>query len=245
MEEQPNYYAIIPANVRYDKELPSKAPLLYGEITALCSKEGYCWATDDYFANLYSVSRATIQNWLKCLEDKGYIEREVIYKEGTKEIDKRYIRILDNLVQKTGEALPKKLENPIPENKTDNNTKHNNTINNTKTHSAAKAAQCVNGSSKKDLQKDFEKVWSKYPNKKGKGQAFNHYKAWRKKSKLNTNEYLLSKLNNYLKYITINKSWYHAMNGSTWFNGRFEDDLKVTSIRAPETKKDWFKGLND
>ena len=43
-KEKPNYYAIIPAEIRYDKKLTPNSKLLYGEITALANKEGYCWA---------------------------------------------------------------------------------------------------------------------------------------------------------------------------------------------------------
>ena len=48
-----NYYAIIPSIVRYDKELTDKAKLLYGEITCLCNKEGYCFATNNYQRKIY------------------------------------------------------------------------------------------------------------------------------------------------------------------------------------------------
>ena len=37
-ENQVNYYAIIPATVRYDKDLKPAEKLLYGEVTALANK---------------------------------------------------------------------------------------------------------------------------------------------------------------------------------------------------------------
>ena len=78
MEEyKPNYYAIIPANVRSDKEISPNAKLLYGEITSLCNQKGYCWATNEYFSSLYGVSDRTIQNLIKQLSDKEYIKIEL------------------------------------------------------------------------------------------------------------------------------------------------------------------------
>ena len=100
----------------------------------------------------------------------------------------------------------------LPETTSENNNKH--------------SASHSNALSVSQLEEEFEVVWSKYPNKKGKRQAFNHYKAWRKSSAKHTNEYLLERLKKYLTYCQQN-NWYHPMNGSTWFNGRFDDELEV------------------
>lgn len=116
-----SYYAIIPANVRYDPSLTDGAKLLYGEITALSNEKGYCWASDTYFMDLYKVSRSTIQRWFHQLESKGYIKRVIKYKDGTKEIEQRYTYLCDN-------PMLKNETTPMPKNETDNITDINNTF---------------------------------------------------------------------------------------------------------------------
>ena len=93
--EKPNYYAVIPAEVRYSKNLTPNAKLLYAEITALCNMNGKCTASTDYFSKLYEVSRISIQKWLKILEDNNYIKRVNIYKQGSKQIDTRVITLVN------------------------------------------------------------------------------------------------------------------------------------------------------
>ena len=152
---QRNYYAIIPANVRYDKNLKDKAKLLYGEITALCNEKGYCWASNRYFAELYSVSIKTISTLIKNLIDNGYIYSEIIYKEGSKEIDKRYLKLVNNPIEnivntpmeeKVNTPMEEKVNTPMEEKVKDNNTIFNNTIINNKKEKKEKASSKNNKS---------------------------------------------------------------------------------------------------
>jgi DnaD/phage-associated family protein len=123
---QKSYYAIIPANVRYDKELAANAKLLYGEITALCNERGYCWASNAYFSELYGVSKVSISKWVNQLVEKGYLHSDIHYKEGTKEILNRYLRIVND-------PIKEKFDTPIKEKFKDNNTSFNTTFNNSTT----------------------------------------------------------------------------------------------------------------
>jgi len=119
-----SYYAIIPANVRYNPNLKPNAKLLYGEITALTNEKGYCWASNDYFASLYGVSKTTISLWIKNLKDNGYIDVEMIFKEGSQQILNSYLRIVK-------EGTQEKLNTPPLKKLKDNNTLINNTTNTT------------------------------------------------------------------------------------------------------------------
>lgn len=95
-KDKKNYYAIIPANVRYDKRLSPLTRLIYGEITALSNEKGYCFATNAYFANLYSMSNVSISRCISELKEHNYIR--VVYDIKEKNVDKRkiYINNLEN-----------------------------------------------------------------------------------------------------------------------------------------------------
>jgi hypothetical protein len=99
MKEKPNYYAVITADVRYNNKLTANAKLLYAEITALCNMNGKCTASTQYFANLYGVTKTSIQNWLKILEDNNHITRHNIFKEGSKQILSRHIKLVKTPTQ--------------------------------------------------------------------------------------------------------------------------------------------------
>ena len=131
-ELQRSYYAIIPANVRYDKDLTPNAKLLYGEITALCNEKGHCWATNDYFSNLYGVSKTSISKWINSLVKKGYVSSEIVYVEGTKQIDNRYLTIIQYPIkEKLNTPIEEKLNTIVKDTNTYTNNMNNTDMNNT------------------------------------------------------------------------------------------------------------------
>ena len=117
--ERPGYYGILPANIRYDKNLKPMEKIMYSELTALSNKNGYCNATNSYFAELYEVSKNTVSLWIGDLEKAGYIKTKLIYEYGTKNIKERRIYIAN--------PITKNDDTPITKNREDNNTSINNT----------------------------------------------------------------------------------------------------------------------
>jgi hypothetical protein len=123
---QPNYYAIIPAIVRYDKRLKPSAKLLYGEITSLTQRDGFCWADNSYFAELYGVDTSTISRWISQLSSYDYIEVELLKSEGNKRkitIDKKvntYMQKSQEVLTKKSIAIDKKVKSIYENNKINN-----------------------------------------------------------------------------------------------------------------------------
>ena len=115
--EKRSYYAVIPANVRYDKSLSANAKLLYGEISALCNDKGYCWSTNKYFSDLFGVSQKSISKWISMLVSKKYIFVEMVYRKGTKEILERHLSVVRGTLEKRNDTLPmeEKFHTPMEE----------------------------------------------------------------------------------------------------------------------------------
>lgn len=129
--ENPNYYAVIPAKVRYDDRLRANEKLLYGEIMALSNKDGKCWATNSYFSKIYKVGTSTISTWINNLAKSGYVVLTYVYRENTNEIEKREITLSDvvtnvnRCIHKNEIGIHKKIKG-YSQNRKENNTSINN-----------------------------------------------------------------------------------------------------------------------
>lgn len=138
-EENINYYSIIPATVLYNKDLKANEKLLYAMMTSLACKEGYCFATNSYFAKELGVHPKTISNWISDLKNKNFIKVDIVRNEN-KQIIQRKIYINDvpyplnngyMYQSKNGQAIHQKTEdNNIKINIKNNNKRHKNSYSN-------------------------------------------------------------------------------------------------------------------
>ncbi|HBZ12635.1 MAG TPA: hypothetical protein DEO51_02630 [Clostridiales bacterium] len=190
---KPTYYSIIPADVRYDKDLMDKAKLLYSEITALSNSMGYCYASNQYFADLYSITIRQVQTLLKDLSNKGYIKVDRNSKP-------RKIHIAT--VKFSSSYREENFMVDREENFTHNNTSNNNKKNNTPSP---------------ELVSEFKAWYSKYPNPRNEQQTMRNYISTRNKYSA---EQLMSALDNYLADIEKNNTDKRYIKYSTNFVGR-------------------------
>ena len=198
---KPNYYAILTSEVRYNENLTPNAKLLYAEITALINMNGECFASNKYFADLYGKSKTTISKWVSELVKEGFVEVKLTYKEGTKQIDKRYIQI------KKGASLKKQV-NPLLENAKDNNTiVNNNTTYSNKKPSVEEIKQyCLQRNNRIDAEQFFDfyesKNWYVGKNKMKNWQAA--IRTWEKrKTKTSKIDAQLDNYNNAKKHLGL------------------------------------------
>ena len=193
MNEQPSYYSIITANVRYDNRLTDSEKLLFAEITSLSNKYGYCTASNGYFAKLYEVTKVTISRRIANLKDRGYLNVEII-REGN-EIKKRKLYPLTQMLRpiNTNDNTPinNSVNTPIITNVKENITSINNTsINN---------INRTDNSATEVTRERFEEWWKLYDKKLDKKKAFSLFKSALKEHEFET---IMNGTKEYLKTIT-------------------------------------------
>lgn len=193
MNEQPSYYSIITANVRYDNRLTDSEKLLFAEITSLSNKYGYCTATNSYFARLYEVVKETISRRISNLTKYGYLKIETV-KDG-KQIKQRKMYPLTQssipIDVKINTPIDNFVNTPIDANVKENNTSINNTsINN---------INRTDNSATDVTRERFEEWWKLYDKKLDKKKAFSLFKSALKKHEFET---IMNGTREYLKTIT-------------------------------------------
>ena len=215
-KEKPNYYAILPANVRYDNNLNANEKIMYSEITALAQSTGQCWASNKYFSDLYNVTPQAVSKWIKNIERLGYIKTSYVYKKGTKMIEKRYISLVSIDVSKVSTQVEGGINTGLERYQhtiKDNNTSINNTS--------------INNNPIVPLEKEqrFKEFWEAYPKKVNKKRAMTAYNKISKK----THDIIIKDLETRVDSDQWKKDkGKYIPNPTTYLNGeRWNDEVEV------------------
>ena len=83
----------IPKDIWLNKDLSTNEKVLLAEIDSLGGSSDGCFASNQYFADFFDLSKDRISRLVSGLKNKGYITVELTYKEGTCEVDKRIIKL--------------------------------------------------------------------------------------------------------------------------------------------------------
>ena len=119
-------YAICFNRWLFDDRIRAQLPLLL-LISSLSAKEGYCYASNQYFAEKFKTSSVTVSKWISELKKYGYIETED-EKFGAV-VTNRKIRIVDLAIKENFNGDYRKVNPAVKENFNGynmcNNTSHN------------------------------------------------------------------------------------------------------------------------
>ena len=72
-EEFRAFWAVIPSTVLDDMQLPANAKILYGVLSTLMRREGWCRPSNAQLAEAMHCSEDVVMRWIKALSDGGHI----------------------------------------------------------------------------------------------------------------------------------------------------------------------------
>lgn len=253
MAADQSYYAVIPADVRYDKDLRPNAKLLYAELTSLSNKHGYCWATNEYFAELFGLTAATVSRLISQLASKGYIRCEMAAtdKGSERRIYAGTFVVQRGLDKNVNTPVDEKVKGGLDENVNQNNKQEEVNSDISPLNPPEGDGPTVGGDKPKGRGKKsptepykpdwFEAFWKVYPRKDGKQRALD---AW---NKLRPDRETCGAMREGLDRAKRSRQWTKdngefIPHAATWINGRLWKDQGVDAefIQAPpEPKRTW------
>lgn len=139
----------IPRNIWLSEKLTLQEKAFLVEIKSLDNEDG-CFASNEYFSKFFQLSKSRCSEVINKLKKKRLIEVHLAYKDGSKSIERRTIRVnhnhelfnegvreIEGVIREVEGAIRKneggirEVEAPSSENTEDNNKIFNKTINNT------------------------------------------------------------------------------------------------------------------
>lgn len=254
------FWGVIPAPVRGNQTLTDKAKLLYADLSALADEKGYCWASNEYLAQLYRCGERTISRCISQLSDLGFIRVETVpIKGGRKSTERRIFLGIFGVdkngktgVDKNGEAasfvhagVDKNGESTLYCNSygiTGMNRSNDNKPPIVPQEGTGAPKQKKTTAAKWKPER-FEKFWEFFPKgNSDKGSKQRAAAAW---DKLKPDDQLLSEIAKALEKQKATEMWSRGVGipyASTYLNGRRWEDAKEIGTEKAEEPKHRYLG---
>lgn len=230
----------VPTALLADNELSDGSKVTFSMLLLFQRRSSHCWPGNKLLAKLRGVNVATVKRHVKQLEAKGWLERYYVSPAGirvespTPGVDRRHIRVH----QCAGGQRTSEPRDGAP-------------LRSGGAHQCATEREPVEREAlnkktsrkrSEESKEDFDRWWSLWPHKKGKGQA---RKAYAKALKLTDPATLYAALDRQLAHLKDQKARGFCPHPATWLNGeRWEDepDGPVVSDRFSELDPDDWTG---
>lgn len=248
-------YITIPAPVFFDKNLSTRAIMLYGLLSCMDNFKGYCWAKNSTLAQYLGVDNdRTVRRLLRELEDNGHIDVAQRNEGGTL-IREIYVSAIADLYDRPGKnAHPhgRKCPGHPGKNAHQNNININNippiapqggsdcetaaTDDEPKPKARAKRRPTGEVALPEELEKTFEAFWDAYPDHRDK------QKARQRWGQLKPDDELLTTILRAIETLKTTEQWKDGKQPmpSTFLNNRrWEDAEGIAPAPAqPETQQE-------
>lgn len=212
-----------------DKDIKNELGLLL-IISSLTAEKGYCYASNEFLAEMFNTDTTQISKKIAKLVKKGYLI--VDYKKRGTEIISREIRLSKMTTDHCQKRQPTDVKNDkeniisIKNNICSSDEERDNQISLSGNEKTEETKQEMSDEEK------FEELWKIYPRKQGKNEAFRHYRSWLKgkeycgqRLKLTPRQmwFAICKYRDYLRENKVDKNYIQM--GSTFFNSTIHEYL--------------------
>jgi DnaD/phage-associated family protein len=83
----------IPIEIWESDELRITEKVLLAEVKSFENKKEACFASNKHFADFLGLKPSSVANMIGDLVKRGFLNRKIKYKNGTKQIERRYLRV--------------------------------------------------------------------------------------------------------------------------------------------------------
>lgn len=246
----------IPKDIYLHKQLTPTEKLLLAEITSF-SKNGICFASNEHFSEFLGISKGQVSRLITKLNRMGLVLVELIYKEGTKEVDKRLITPISiDAHTPTHECVdPLRIDAHTPTHSCVDPIGVDAYYKEHSKYSLKEQDKDIKINKKKktspktvefneQLESEFVDFWELYPKKRGsRAKAKQAYIKARKIKKVQY-ETIIVGLKRYIEYLIHNETATEFIaHGSTWLNHeRWVDEYILTGInKKPKNINEYMR----